>query len=374
MPVFGAATLITLVPYLYWNRRHFGDPVFPLTHARRIVTEWAATNPLDIYVAGLWTVFPAALLAFAAAGLIAIGGDASRTWRRHPQPTARLAALRNEASLRHGLALPVWVAYRLLRLHGRHPAQGSALPVLPLAIPVIMIAALAFDRLFRLVCVCLRPGSRLAALAIGGALLLTAFAPTFQRLGQPWVDDSEWEAVKIAQASCVRHLRRSDVIYAAHEFPVLAFYSSRIMAPLPVQEVLDRRRRHYMNRPGLLVHYHPETLGETHGLTSRFEPDQAFVVRPPRQLPAGPALPRRQHLSLPARRAAALTACRGAESPKENGRDLHPARPLPHCAALRRREAFREIRHQRTRVVAVASSLSRVAPSAMVAVQVTVPL
>lgn len=279
LPAFGAAAAATLAPYLYWNWRHFGDPVFPMAHARRIVTEWAAPMPVDLYVQGLSTIFPAVLWVLFAVGLLALLADLARSWRRHANRGAWLASLRRSPPLRQGIILFAWgIAFFIYMAAIPHKEVRY---LLPLALPVIVIGALGFDRLRRLA-IARGLALRLGGLAMAAALLMPAFAPTFQRLGQAWVDDSEWEAVRIA-----RFLREassaSDVVYAAHEFPVLAFYSGRTtVSLLPVQQAFERRWRHYMNRAGLFVHYHPETIGETHGLTSRFKPDQAFIDTHPR--------------------------------------------------------------------------------------------
>jgi hypothetical protein len=60
-----------------------------------------------------------------------------------------------------------------------------------------------------------------------------------------------------------------DTIYAAHNFPVFAFYSERrTVSLLPIQENFDKDWRELMNRPGFLVYTHPEHIGEIHSIIS----------------------------------------------------------------------------------------------------------
>ena len=53
--------------------------------------------------------------------------------------------------------------------------------------------------------------------------------PAFAKLAQSWIDASETRTVQVA-----RYIREistpADTLYAAHEFPVLAFYSERKMS------------------------------------------------------------------------------------------------------------------------------------------------
>jgi len=70
----------------------------------------------------------------------------------------------------------------------------------------------------------------------------------------------------------------NDTIYAAHNFPVLAFYSERrTVSLLPIQETFDQVWRDAMKEPGFLVYYLPADITETHALKPMFKPDLKFI-------------------------------------------------------------------------------------------------
>ena len=271
---FAGGALAGLAPYLFWSWRRFGDPLYPLAHARRIVTEWTAPVPADLYLQGLFSVFPLAVVLLFALGTAVLAAGVLRLHRNHPDMGAKLAALRDEAALRQGLILlATGVAFLINMLTIPHKEVRY---LLPLAIPVVMIGALGF----RSLPAWLMPqgrAARFAGLALAGAMILATFAPSFERLAQPWVSAAEREPERIA-----RFLRQisspADVIYAAHEFPVLAFYSERrTVSLLPIQDGFDWEWQRLMDRPGFLVYYAPSDLGEVHSRDTRFQPDRAFI-------------------------------------------------------------------------------------------------
>lgn len=271
---FSVAALAGLTPYLVWSWHRFGNPLYPLAHARRIVTEWTAPVPAGLYFDGLFIVFPFAVLVFFALGAAVLAGGVLRLYRDDAAMRTRLAGLRQDAPLRQGLILLAWgMAFFLNMLTIPHKEVRY---LLPLAIPVVLIGALGFQAVLGRVMM-RRGAARWAGLALMAALLLAAFAPSLQRIGHPWVDSAEWDTVRIA-----RYIRETssaeDVIYAAHEFPVLAFYSGRkTISVLPIQEGFEREWQRHMDHPGFFVHYAPSKLGEVHSQDTHFQPDQAFI-------------------------------------------------------------------------------------------------
>jgi len=74
----------------------------------------------------------------------------------------------------------------------------------------------------------------------------------------------------------------SDTVYAAHNFPVYAFYSERkTVSLLPIQADFDEEWREVMSEPGLLVYTHPDRLGEIHSIDTSLKPDRAFIEAHP---------------------------------------------------------------------------------------------
>ena len=99
---------------------------------------------------------------------------------------------------------------------------------------------------------------------------------------EPWVvDRGAWETVQIA-----RYLREvstpGDTIYAAHDFPVLAFYSERqTVSLLPIQENFDQVWPDLMKQPGFLVYFHPDKIKEIHSINPSLKPDRQFLENCP---------------------------------------------------------------------------------------------
>ncbi len=107
------------------------------------------------------------------------------------------------------------------------------------------------------------------------------YGPAFAGLARPWVDRSKTEAVQVALF--LREASTPDeTVYAAHEFPVLAYYSERrTVSVLPIQEDFDRQWRDWMRAPGYFVYYPPTGIEETHTRNPQFKPDRAFLEASP---------------------------------------------------------------------------------------------
>jgi hypothetical protein len=152
--------------------------------------------------------------------------------------------------------------------------------LLPLAIPVGVISALGLAALFRWFARQATP-VRVVGLLLGVAVVLVNYATPFQKLMGPYVDRSEWEVVQIA-----KYLRevstQADTIYAAHEYPVLAFYSERrTVSLLPIQENFDQAWPDLMRQPGFLVYFHPDKIKEIHSINPSLKPDRRFLENCP---------------------------------------------------------------------------------------------
>ena len=101
--------------------------------------------------------------------------------------------------------------------------------------------------------------------------------PAFLKFGQPLVDASQSNEVQIA-LYLRSHSSADDTIYAAHNFPVFAFYSERrTVSLLPIRDNFDEDWRELMARPGFLVYTHPENVGEIHSINPVLKPTVSFI-------------------------------------------------------------------------------------------------
>jgi hypothetical protein len=74
----------------------------------------------------------------------------------------------------------------------------------------------------------------------------------------------------------------ADTIYAAHNFPVLAFYSERrTVSLLPIQENFDQAWPDLMRQAGFLVYFHPAQIMEIHSINPSLKPDRQFLEASP---------------------------------------------------------------------------------------------
>jgi len=90
---------------------------------------------------------------------------------------------------------------------------------------------------------------RLAGLLLGVLGAAADYGSPALKLAGPLTDRSEWAEVQIARY-LREHSTPADTIYAAHNFPVLAFYSERhTVSLLPIQEDFDRDWPDFMSYP-----------------------------------------------------------------------------------------------------------------------------
>ena len=282
-----AAAAAAMIPYLAWAQSRFGSFYFPFAHARRIVTEWTAPVPAGFYWDALVQVFPPSLWAFFGAGVllpVARWAMSRRAGEPH-RPWIVFAAM-SEQGKRRAVLLLWGAAFLVYMLSIPHKEVRY---LLPLGIPVMIVAALGLADLVRW---CARQASliKIAGVLLGVGIVAMDYAPSLQKLTrpwldrslvEPWVDRSEWEAVQIG-----RYLRENaapgDTIYAAHNFPVFAYYSERrTVSLLEIQGNFDQMWHAVMNRPGYLVYYLPAGIKETHAVFPAFKPDREFIENRP---------------------------------------------------------------------------------------------
>ena len=273
-----AGAAVAIAPYLIWIRWNYGSFFFPFVQARRIVTEWTAPVPAGFYWEALLVVFPHSMWLLFGAGVLlpvarlAMVGRTGEGGRR----LAGLAGLSDQT--RREFVLLMWGgAFFVYMLTIPHKEVRY---LLPLAIPVLVTSALGLVELFRW---CERQARPIRAIGIlfGAAVVMLDYAPSLHKLSEPWLDRSEGEEVQIA-----RYLREvstpADTIYAAHNFPVFAFYSERrTVSLLPIQGEFDQAWRELMNQPGFLVWYRPAGIEETHSIYPSFKPDRQFLETSP---------------------------------------------------------------------------------------------
>ena len=273
-----AGAAVAIAPYLVWIRWNYGSFFYPFVQARRIVTEWTAPVPGSFYWEALLQVFPYSMWLFFGTGVL-LPVARWATCRRTGEDGERLTGLA-------GLSDQAKRQFVLLMWGGAFFAYMLSIPhkevryLLPLAIPVVVISALGLAELFRW---CARQARSVRAIGIllGAAVVMLDYAPSLQKLREPWLNRSEREEVQIGL-----YLREvstpADTIYAAHNFPVFAFYSERrTVSLLPIQGEFDQAWRELMKQPGFLVYYHPAGIEETHSIYPSFKPDQQFLETHP---------------------------------------------------------------------------------------------
>lgn len=263
LAILVVAAGVTIAPYLIWVRWNYGSFLFPFVLARRIVTEWTAPVASRFYFDAVFEIFPPSLWLLFALGLLS-------------PVMAETAALSIQA--KRQLVLLMWgllfFAYMLTIGH------KEVRYLLPLAIPVVIISALGVTALCRWVAGQARPVWVVGVL-LGVAVTVADYASPFQKLRGPWTDRSESEEVQIA-GYLREHSTPADTIYAAHNFPVLAFYSGRkTVSLLPIQAEFEQVWRRVMAQPGFLVYYPPAGIKETHSKNPHFMPDQQFIDASP---------------------------------------------------------------------------------------------
>jgi hypothetical protein len=150
--------------------------------------------------------------------------------------------------------------------------------LLPMAIPIFIISALGATALIGWIS---RQGvlRRAAALLIVSVVAIVDYGAPFLKLGEPLVN--RWESNEVQIAQYLRSVSTpSDTIYAAHNFPVFAFYSERrTISLLPIQDSFDEDWRELMDKPGFLVYTDPDHIGEIHSINPMLKPDQSFLER-----------------------------------------------------------------------------------------------
>lgn len=272
------ATVAAMTPYLIWAELRLGSFYFPFAHARRIVTEWTAPVPAGFYWDALLQVFPFSLWFFFAAGILL---PVAR-WALRPHSGERLLSWRAMITLsdahKRRTVLLLWGALFLLYMLSIPHKEVRYL--LPLGIPVMIVAALGLSEIFHW---CKRQAIPLqwAGLLLGISVAAVDYAPSLQKLTQPWLDPTLAEPVQIGH-----YLREistpADTVYAAHNFPVFAYYSQRrTVSLLEIQGDFDNAWRGVMNRPGFLVYYLPSGIQETHSTFSTSKPDREFLDTTP---------------------------------------------------------------------------------------------
>ena len=263
LAILVAAAGVTIAPYLIWVRWNYGSFLFPFVLARRIVTEWTAPVAARFYFDAVLEIFPPSLRLLFALGLLLL----VMRWN---------AALGSQT--KRQLVLLTWglafLAYMLTIGH------KEVRYLLPLAIPVVIISAMSVTALFRWIARQERP-VWVAGTLFGVAVAVADYASPLQKLRDPWTDRSESEEVQIA-GYLREHSTPADTIYAAHNFPVLAFYSGRrTVSLLPIQDEFEQVWRQAMAQPGFLVYYPPAGIKETHSKNPHFMPDQQFIDASP---------------------------------------------------------------------------------------------
>ena len=278
MALLAVGAFSAIAPYLIWIQEKYGNFLLPFIIARRIVTEWTAPVPHRFYYDALLHIFPISmLLLFGLGVLLAIA-----PWVRQMR-TGDHGIL---SGCRTGICIPVKRQLVLFVWGLAFFAYMLSIPhkeiryLLPLAIPVVVISTIGLADLFRWFSRQTRL-VRISGLLLGIAMVILDYASPFQKLMEPWVNQSASDSVTIAQY--LREVSKpDDTIYAAHDFPVLAFYSERrTISLLPIQDNFDEAWSDFMSRQGFFVFFNPSGIKETHSRNPSFKPDLPFLETSP---------------------------------------------------------------------------------------------
>ena len=273
----GLGAAATLAPYLVWLKVTYGAFLYPFLMARRIVEEWTAPMPAQFYFQTVRGIFPPSLWALFAATVVLL----ILTWARRGQSGDAAESVDGDP-LKRQTSLLVWgLAFFLYMLSIPHKEMRY---LLPLAIPVVAIGAAGFAALVTWF------GRRARGLQVAGALLAVFFlvedyGASFMKVAGPLEDRTELPEVRIARY-LREHSTASDTLYAAHDFPVLAFYSQRrTVSLLPIQAEFERRWRELMTQPGYFVYFLPDRIVEIHAVDPALQPDREFLATHPEFVP-----------------------------------------------------------------------------------------
>ena len=266
----GGAAILAIAPYLFWNYSQFGSPIFPFELAKRVVREWTALVPPAFYFRALEEIFPLTVWALFAIGVADLLWHRWRLARGSPSP----GDPDDRGQDKRRIVLLAWgacfLAYMLTIPH------KEVRYLLPLAIPVLVTAAVAWARIASLANTAWQ-GFRIVAVSLAILIVVADFGEAFAPLVHEPVDRVVSNEVEIAQYLRA-HSSPQDTIYAAHNYPVFAFYTERrTVSLLPIQDNFDSVWQERMNLPGFLIYTHPDQLGEIHSINRALKPDRSFL-------------------------------------------------------------------------------------------------
>lgn len=269
-----AGALVAIAPYLLWMQWTYGNALHGFEHARRITTEWTAPIPAGFYFDALTQIFTASLAVLFAVGVVAAAAHGIRAARVVGTRRWHAALAAHGGRVTRVATLVAWGAGFLVYMLTIPHKEVRYL--LPLAIPAVVVAAYGAAELCAWAAR-LAPVVRIPILLSVFATVVLDDAPAIHALRKPWVDDTASETMQIAQF--IREVSApTDTLYAAHEFPVLAYYAERrTVSVLTIQDTFNRDWRRLMSAPGYFVYYAPVNIGETHARSAAFLPDLAFL-------------------------------------------------------------------------------------------------
>jgi 4-amino-4-deoxy-L-arabinose transferase-like glycosyltransferase len=322
---FAGGAVAGFLPYWVWAQIRYGFFLSTFMEASRDVSVWDPYNPPALFFRAILKIFPAVVLlgAAVAAGVVAvelIGRKSGASHRVALKTSASQRLARRVVLLVWGLTLIAFAA--TMTLGPVHYLRALALPALimvsviaiaalagvfdriqaaeddgtvaagesrrqrlilllwgvlffaymltlkhketryivPLVIPMLILSAVGLDEIFRFLGR-RRPLWKLAGSAVLALALAISIAPSFAKLGEPWVDDSVWHAVRVADY-LNRVSQKDDRIYTAFQFPVLAFYTGLDTVPLSWEQYdFPRHWRACMNHRGFYVDFANEPKG-----------------------------------------------------------------------------------------------------------------
>jgi 4-amino-4-deoxy-L-arabinose transferase-like glycosyltransferase len=278
LALLGIGAAVTIAPYLIWVKWNYGSFFHPFVIARMITDKWTVPVPSRFYYDGLLQIFPLSMFLFIGLGLVYFVLRAVSHHGTNDNQGLLTGLTEKNSKSKRLFVLLVWgLAYFAYMLSIPHKEVRY---LLPLSIPVVVVSASGLTELFRWVS--LRTITvKAAGLLLCIAVVMFDYTQPFQKLMQPWIDRSESESVQIAQYLHGISTPK-DTIYAAHDFPVLAFYSERrTVSVLPIQVNFDKSWRDFMAQPGFFVYFDPAQITETHSRNPSFKPERTFLDSTP---------------------------------------------------------------------------------------------
>ncbi|HET7710921.1 MAG TPA: glycosyltransferase family 39 protein [Thermoanaerobaculia bacterium] len=244
-----AGFLALLIPYFAWSRIRYGFFLSTIANANRIVSE--KIDP-SYYLARFTDIFPlfivVGLIIYAVAILIRVRPFSTRDAEEIVlgiRVKVDAKVVENLRSIEAVLIL--WIVLFLAYLSTSSTKDPRDL--LPLAPPLLLLAARGYAHLLTQ-----KNWLRVGTAALLAVLLVPGLQAAFRNLAPPYVIGEVTEAVAVSRY-LVSMRSPASVVYANHDYPVLAYYTGMRTVVLPWDQSFYREYPKLMRAPGFFVFY-----------------------------------------------------------------------------------------------------------------------